>query len=129
LEAGVSIWPSAVLRGDNDRITVRRGSNHQDGTILHVDSDYPLGGGKNVTTGHSAAIRRSTIGEGSLIDINATILNAAVIGRASTIGAGKVVLEGKTYPDRSLFLGAPGKAVRLLKDEEVARITGTPRNR
>ena len=119
LESGVSVWPSAVPRGDNDHITVRSGSNIQDGAVLHVDIDHPLDFGENVTIWHSAVVHGCTIGEGSLIGINATILNVAVIGRASIVGAGSVVPEGKMYPDRSLILGAPGKAVRLLKDDEV----------
>ncbi|GJD70897.1 gamma carbonic anhydrase family protein [Methylobacterium gnaphalii] len=119
LEAGVSVWPSAVLRGDNDRITIRRGSNIQDGAVLHVDGEHPLDVGENVTIGHAAVLHGCTIGEGSLIGIHATILNGAVIGSSSIVGAGSVIPEGKTYPARSLILGAPGKVVRQLKDEEV----------
>jgi carbonic anhydrase/acetyltransferase-like protein (isoleucine patch superfamily) len=114
-----SVWPGAVVRGDNDRITVGRGSNVQDGAILHADANHPLSVGEGVSIGHAAVVHGCTIGNGSLIGIHATILNDAVIGKNCIVAAGAVIPEGKIFPDRSLILGAPGKVVRQLTDDEV----------
>lgn len=125
---GVSVWPGAVIRGDDDQITIDEGSNVQDGAVLHVDPGHPMSIGKNVTIGHAAALHGCSIGDGSLIGIHATVLNDASVGRHSIVAAGSVVPEGKRYPDRSLILGAPGKAVRELTDDEVAWIATNARD-
>ncbi|QDL90694.1 gamma carbonic anhydrase family protein [Paroceanicella profunda] len=114
LRAGASVWFNAVLRGDNERITVGEGSNVQDGAVLHTDMGCPLDIGANVTIGHKALLHGCTIGEGSLIGMNATVMNNARIGRGVLIGAGAMVTEGKEIPDGALVLGAPGKVVRML---------------
>jgi len=119
----VSVWPSAVIRGDKDLITIEDGSNVQDGAVIHVDRGHPMSIGKNVTVGHAAVLHGCTIGEGSLIGIHATVLNDAVVGKHSIVGAGSVIPEGKRFPDRSLILGVPGKVVRELTDQEVTQIT------
>ncbi|WP_118135336.1 gamma carbonic anhydrase family protein [Oceanicella sp. SM1341] len=119
LMSGASVWFNAVLRGDNERITVGPGSNVQDGAVLHTDMGCPLDIGANVTIGHKALLHGCTIGEGSLIGMNATVMNNARIGRGVLIGAGAMVTEGKEIPDGSLVLGAPGKVVRSL--DEAAR--------
>jgi carbonic anhydrase/acetyltransferase-like protein (isoleucine patch superfamily) len=119
----VSVWPSAVIRGDKDFITIEDGSNVQDGAVIHVDRGHPMSIGKNVTVGHAAVLHGCTIGEGSLIGIHATVLNGAVVGKHSIVGAGTVIPEGKRFPDRSLILGVPGKVVRELTDEEVRLIS------
>lgn len=120
LEAGVSLWPGAVLRADNARIHIGEGSNVQEGAVLHVDPGCPLTVGKHVTVGHQAMLHGCTIGDESLIGIQAVVLNRAVIGRHCLVGAGALVTEGKTFPDRSLILGAPARVARTLSDEEVA---------
>ncbi len=115
-----SVWFQAVLRGDNDWITVGEGSNVQDGCVLHTDPGLPLTIGSDCTIGHSAILHGCTIGEGSLVGMGATVLNRAVIGKNCLIGAHALIAEGKVIPDRSLVLGAPGKIIRILTDEDVA---------
>lgn len=115
-----SVWPGAVLRGDNEPIRLGAGVNVQDGAILHVDEGMPLVLEDYVSVGHQAMLHGCTIGEGSLIGIQAVIMNKAVIGKYCIVAAGAVVTEGKVFPDRTLILGAPAKAVRQLNDEQVA---------
>jgi carbonic anhydrase/acetyltransferase-like protein (isoleucine patch superfamily) len=119
---GASIWWNAVLRGDNDTITIGAGSNIQDGSVLHVDAGVPLTLGANVTVGHLVMLHGCTVGDESLIGIKSVILNNAVIGRHCIIGANSLIPEGKVIPERSLVMGSPGKVVRQLTDEEVARL-------
>jgi carbonic anhydrase/acetyltransferase-like protein (isoleucine patch superfamily) len=118
----VSIWWNAVLRGDNDTISIGANSNIQDGSVLHADEGVPLTLGANVTVGHMVMLHGCTIGEQSLIGIKSVILNKAVIGRHCIIGANSLIPEGKVIPERSLVMGSPGKVVRQLSDEEVARL-------
>ena len=122
LAANSSIWWNAVLRGDNDPIRIGDNSNIQDGSVLHTDDGVPLTVGANVTVGHLVMLHGCTIGAGSLIGIKSVILNGAVIGENSLIGANSLIPEGKIIPPRSLVMGSPGKVVRELSDEEVARI-------
>jgi carbonic anhydrase/acetyltransferase-like protein (isoleucine patch superfamily) len=117
-----SIWWNAVVRGDNDTITIGANSNIQDGSVLHVDAGVPLTIGANVTVGHLVMLHGCSIGDESLIGIKSVILNRAVIGRHCIIGANSLIPEGKVIPDRSLVMGSPGKVVRQLSDEEVARL-------
>jgi carbonic anhydrase/acetyltransferase-like protein (isoleucine patch superfamily) len=117
-----SIWWNAVARGDNDTISIGAGSNIQDGSVLHADAGVPLTIGANVTVGHLVMLHGCTIGEQSLIGIKSVILNKAVIGRHCIIGANSLIPEGKVIPERSLVMGSPGKVVRQLTDEEVARL-------
>ncbi|TKR56506.1 gamma carbonic anhydrase family protein [Allopusillimonas ginsengisoli] len=119
LHAGTSVWPGAVIRGDNEPIVLGEGSNVQEGAVLHTDPGCPLNIGKNVTIGHQAMLHGCTIEDGSLIGIQAVVLNRAVIGRNCLVGAGALVTEGKVFPERSLIVGAPAKAIRTLTDEEV----------
>ncbi len=120
LEAHSSIWPGAVVRADNEPIHIGEGSNIQENAVLHVDPGCPLRVGRNVTIGHQAMLHGCTIEDGCLIGIQAIVLNHAVIGRHSLVGAGALVTEGKVFPERSLIIGSPAKAVRTLSDEEVA---------
>ena len=117
-----SIWWNAVLRADNDRIEIGAGSNIQDGSVLHADEGVPLTLGANVTVGHLVMLHGCTIGEQSLIGIKSVILNRAMIGKHCIIGANSLIPEGKVIPERSLVVGSPGKVVRELSDEEVARL-------
>jgi len=120
LENNVSVWFSAVLRGDIEPIRIGANSNIQDGAVLHTDTGIPLTVAANVTVGHQATLHGCTIGEGSLIGIKAVILNHAVIGKNCLIGANALITEGKIIPDNSLVIGAPGKIVRTLTEEEIA---------
>lgn len=120
LQAGSSVWPGAVIRADNEPIVIGENTSIQEGAVLHVDEDKPLRIGRNVTVGHQAMLHGCTIEDGALIGMQAVILNDAVIGRDSLVGACALVTEGKTFPERSLILGSPAKAVRTLTDEEVA---------
>lgn len=118
LQANASVWFGAVLRGDNELIDIGENSNVQDGTVMHTDMGSPLTIGKNVTIGHNAMLHGCTVGDGSLIGINAVILNGAKIGRNCIIGANALIAEGKEIPDGSLVMGSPGKVVRELSDAQ-----------
>ncbi|MDA1372548.1 MAG: gamma carbonic anhydrase family protein [Proteobacteria bacterium] len=118
LHNNVSVWFNAVIRGDNALITIGENSNIQDGAVLHNDPDIPLTIGKNVTVGHKAMLHGCTIGDNTLIGINAVVLNKAVIGKNCLIGANALITEGKQVPDGSLVMGAPGKVVRALTPEQ-----------
>jgi len=115
-----SIWPQVTARGDTAPLTIGKGSNVQDGSVLHADMDTPLIIGENVTVGHQVMLHGCTIGDGSLIGIQSVILNNAVIGRNCLVGAGSVVTEGKVFPDNSLILGSPARVVRQLSPEQIA---------
>ncbi len=117
-----SIWFGAVLRGDNELITIGEGSNVQDGCVLHTDIGAPLMISKNCTIGHKAILHGCTIGEQSLIGMGAIVLNHAVIGSRCLIGAHALIAEGKIIPDGSLVVGAPGRVARVLTVEEQARL-------
>lgn len=125
LEENASVWFNAVLRGDNDPITIGENSNVQDGSVLHTDLGCPLTIGKDVTIGHMAMLHGCTIGDESLIGIGATVLNRAVIGKNCIIGAHALIPEGKVIPDGSLVMGAPGKVVKELRDEQIMLIKGS----
>jgi carbonic anhydrase/acetyltransferase-like protein (isoleucine patch superfamily) len=119
LGAGASVWFNATLRGDGDDIVIGAGCNVQDGAVLHVDPGFPLTLGEGVSVGHQAMLHGCTIGNGSLIAIKAVVLNGALIGEQCLVGAGAIVTEGKTFPARSLILGAPAKVVRELTDKDL----------
>ena len=114
----VSIWFGAVLRGDNEPITIGRGSNIQDGCVLHTDMGFPLTVGTNCTVGHKALLHGCVIEDGALIGMGATILNGATVGRNSVIGASSLIPEGKTIPANSLFVGSPARLLRTISAEE-----------
>ncbi len=122
LETEASVWWGAVLRGDNELITVGRGSNVQDGCVCHTDPGFPLVIGPHVTVGHQAMLHGCAIGEGSLVGIGAVILNGARIGRDCLIGARALIAEGKEIPDGSLVMGTPGKIVGEVRPEQAERI-------
>ena len=115
-----SIWFNAVVRADNDVITIGENSNIQDGSVLHTDHGMPLLIGRNVTVGHKVMLHGCTIGDGSLIGINAVILNGAIIGRGCVIGANALIPEGKVIPDGSLVMGSPGKVVKEVSEDQRA---------
>lgn len=122
LAAGASVWFNAVLRADNEPIVVGAGSNVQEGAVLHGDPGFGVTIGAGVTIGHQAMLHGCAIGDGTLIGIQAIVLNGVRIGRECLIGAGALIPEGREIPDRSVVLGAPGKVVRQLTDEDVATL-------
>ena len=128
LDAEASIWFGSVLRGDNEQISVGRGSNVQENCTLHTDMGYPLTIGADCTIGHGVILHGCTIGDQSLIGMGATVLNGAQIGWGSLVGANALVTENKTFPDRSLIVGSPAKAIRTLSDEEVDGLLKSAQN-
>lgn len=120
LGQGASVWFGATLRGDNEPIVVGAGSNVQEACVFHTDPGFPLTVGRDCTIGHKAILHGCTIGDETLIGMGAIVQNGARIGRNCLIGAGALVTEGKEIPDGSLVVGAPGKVMRTLNDEEIA---------
>lgn len=120
-----SVWFGAILRGDNERITLGHNVNVQDGTVIHADPGYPVTLHDNVTVGHQVVLHGCTVGEGSLIGIQAVVLNGAKIGKHCLVGAGALVTEDKEFPDGSMILGAPAKVVRMLTPEQIERLERT----
>jgi carbonic anhydrase/acetyltransferase-like protein (isoleucine patch superfamily) len=124
----VGIWFGAVLRGDNELIDIGDGSNIQEGCVLHTDMGAPLTVGAGCTIGHHAILHGCTIGDNSLVGMGATILNHARIGANCLVGAKALVTEGKEFPDNSLIVGAPAKAVRVLDEAAIERLRWSARN-
>ena len=122
LAAHASIWFNVTIRGDNDLISIGENSNVQDNAMLHTDIGYPMTIAKNVTIGHQAMLHGCTVEEGTLIGIQAVVLNGAKIGRNCLVGAGALVTEGKVFPDNSLIIGSPAKVARTLTDEEISHM-------
>jgi carbonic anhydrase/acetyltransferase-like protein (isoleucine patch superfamily) len=123
LGCDASVWFGAVLRADDEDISVGAGSNVQDNCVFHVDPGYPIAIGENCTIGHNAVVHGCTIGDNTLIGMGATVLNGARIGRNCLIGANALVTENKVIPDNSVVMGAPGKVVRAV-DEAGVRFLG-----
>jgi carbonic anhydrase/acetyltransferase-like protein (isoleucine patch superfamily) len=121
----VGIWFGATLRGDNELIRIGAGTNIQEGSMLHTDMGFPLTVGAGCTIGHHAILHGCTIGDGSLVGMGATVLNGVKIGRNCLVGANALVTEGKEFPDNSLIVGAPARAIRTLDDEAVARLSSS----
>ena len=124
----VGIWFGAVLRGDNESIDIGDATNIQEGAVLHTDEGAPLTVGAGCTVGHRAILHGCTIGENSLVGMGATVLNHARIGRNCLIGANALITEGKEFPDNSLIVGAPAKAIRALDEAAVERLRWSSRN-
>ena len=120
IKANASVWYGVTIRGDTEAIVIGENSNIQEATVMHTDKGFPLTVGDNVTVGHQAMLHGCTIGDGSLIGIQAVVLNGAKIGRHCLVGAGALVTEGKEFPDNSLIIGSPAKAVRTLTEEQLA---------
>ena len=128
LERGTSVWFGAVIRGDNELITIGENSNVQDGAVMHTDPGLPLTVGKGCTIGHKAILHGCTIGDNTLIGMGAVILNRARIGRNCLIGANALITEGKEIPDNSLVMGQPGKIAGELNEEAIARLAKSAEN-
>lgn len=120
LLANASVWFGAVVRGDNEWITIGENSNVQDGAVLHTDPGLNLTIGANCTIGHKAILHGCIIGDNTLIGMGAVILNRARIGKNCLIGANALITEGKEIPDNSLVMGQPGKVVKELSPEAMA---------
>ncbi len=116
----VSIWFNSIVRGDNDVITIGDHSQVQDGCVLHTDPGFPMTLGRGVSIGHMSMIHGCTIGDGTLIGINSTVLNGAVIGKNCVIGANALITERKVIPDGVMVMGSPGKVMRDLRPDEIA---------
>jgi carbonic anhydrase/acetyltransferase-like protein (isoleucine patch superfamily) len=125
LGARVSVWPTAVLRGDSDAITVGDDSNVQDGTVVHVDEGVPTTIGKRVAIGHRAIIHGSTVEDDCLIGMGAILLNGVRVGTGSIVGAGALCPEGMQIPPNSLAIGIPARVLRQTSDAERDRIRKT----
>lgn len=119
---GSSVWFGAVLRGDDEKIAVGKNSNIQDNCTVHCTPGFPTVIGDNVSVGHNAVLHGCTIGNGSLIGMSATVMNGAVIGKNCLVGAGALVTENKHFPDNSLIIGVPAKAVGTIDSQAAAKI-------
>lgn len=122
LGAGASVWYGATLRGDNDWLRIGGRTSIQDGCVLHTDAGLELVVGTGVTVGHQCMLHGCHIGDGSLVGIQAIVLNRARIGARCIVGAGSLVTEGKEFPDGSMIMGTPAKLVRMLTPEEMQRM-------
>jgi carbonic anhydrase/acetyltransferase-like protein (isoleucine patch superfamily) len=127
LNKGVSVWFGAVLRGDNEWIEIGEGSNVQDNATCHTDLGFPLTVGRNCTVGHNVILHSCTLEDGTLIGMGSTVLNGARIGRGSIVGAGAVVTENKEFPEHSLIIGVPARAVRTLDPAQVEEMGSAAR--
>ena len=119
---GSSVWFGAVVRGDNELITIGENSNVQDGSVLHTDPGTPIDIGAGVTVGHLVMLHGCTIGDNTLVGIGSVILNRTRIGKNCLIGANTFIGEGKEIPDNSVVLGAPGRVVRQSGPQEEAML-------
>ncbi|MBL3704053.1 gamma carbonic anhydrase family protein [Sulfitobacter sp. BDSS02] len=126
MEEGSSVWFGTTIRADHEIILIGEGSNVQENCVMHIDAGFPLTIGKNCTIGHKVMLHGCTIGDNTLVGMNATILNGARIGKNCLIGAGALITENKEIPDNSLVMGSPGKVVREIDEKARQRmIAGT----
>lgn len=128
LKARCSVWYGCVLRGDQEWIEVGEETNIQDGSILHIDDGYPCILGNRVTLGHKAVVHGSTIGDGALVGISATVLSRCVIGEGALIAAGALVMEGTTVPPHTLWAGVPARQLKELSETQRDRLAGNYRH-
>jgi carbonic anhydrase/acetyltransferase-like protein (isoleucine patch superfamily) len=125
LKKNASVWWNAVIRGDNELITVGENSNIQDGCILHTDIGFPCTVGANATIGHMAVLHGCVIGDGSMVGIGAVVLNGVTVGKNCIIGSNALIPDGKQIPDNSIVMGSPGKIVRETTEADIAYIQET----
>jgi carbonic anhydrase/acetyltransferase-like protein (isoleucine patch superfamily) len=123
LASDTSVWFGAVLRGDNEWIELGARSQIQDNATLHTDPGFPLTIGADCVIGHAVVLHGCTVADNSLIGMGAVLLNGARIGKNSLVGAGALVTEGKEFPDYSLIVGAPARAIRTLDETAAQAIT------
>ncbi len=124
LKKDASVWFGAVLRGDNEWISLGERSQIQDNATLHTDPRFPLTVGANCVIGHNVILHGCLVGDESLIGMGAILLNGARVGRNCLVGAGAMITEGKTFPDNSLIVGAPARVIRTLDEKAAAMIRG-----
>ena len=117
-----SVWFGAVIRGDNEPITVGEGTSIQDNAVLHTEKGHPLTVGSNVTVGHGAIVHCTSVGDNTLVGMGAVLLDGAVIGRNCVVGAGAVVRENAVVPDGTMLVGVPANPIRQLTAEQCARM-------
>lgn len=122
MAAHSSVWFGAVLRGDTEDIRIGVGSNVQDGSVVHADPGFPATLGDYVTVGHLVMLHGCTVGDNTLIGMQAVVLNGAKIGRNCIVGAGALIAGGKAFPEGSLIIGSPARVVRELTPEQIANI-------
>ncbi len=115
-----SVWFQTVVRGDRGPVRIGRGSNIQDGCVIHEGEGYGVEIGEYVTVGHGAIVHGSRIGDNSLIGMGAILMNGVVIGKNCIVGAGALLTKGTVVPDNSLVLGSPAKIRRSVTREEIA---------
>ncbi len=127
LAEGVGVWFGAVIRGDREAIELGPDTNVQEGAVLHTDPGFPLRVGRGCTLGHRAIVHGCTLGDDVLVGMGATVMNGAVVGEGSLVGAGALVTEGKSFPPRSLIVGAPARVQRQLDDAAVEAIRDSAR--
>jgi carbonic anhydrase/acetyltransferase-like protein (isoleucine patch superfamily) len=118
LERDASVWFGVTIRGDQESIVIGEGSNIQDGAVLHADPGFPLQIGARVTVGHLAMLHGCSVGDGTLVGINAVVLNGAVIGRNCLIAANALVTERMQVPDGAVVMGSPGRVERILDERK-----------
>jgi len=119
LQQDASVWFGSILRGDTEWLVVGRGTNIQDGSVVHADHGFPTTLGAGVSVGHQVMLHGCTIGDHSLVGIQSVVLNGARIGRHCLVGAGSLVTEGKEFPDGSMIMGRPAKVVRALTEAQM----------
>ena len=122
LEEEVNIWYNAILRADNDVITIGKGTNIQENVVVHTDPGYPVSIGKNCTIGHGAIIHGATIDTEVLVGMGAILLNGCKIGKHSIIGAGALVTEGMNIPERSVVVGSPARVIKSITEKQIQEI-------
>ncbi|WP_250502092.1 gamma carbonic anhydrase family protein [Caballeronia sp. AZ7_KS35] len=115
---GASVWPGVIIRGDNEKIVIGPNANIQDGAVIHADPGFPVVIGDSVSVGHMAMLHGCEIGAASLIGIQAVVLNGAIIGTRCLVGACSLVPQGKAFPESTLILGSPAKALRTLTNDD-----------
>lgn len=121
IERGAVVLFGAVLRAEEDTITVGEETNIQDNAVFHVDAGFPVVVGRRVTVGHAAVVHGATVGDHCLVGIGAVALNGSVLGEGAWLAAGAVLGEGKEIPPRMLAVGTPAKPLRELTAEEIDR--------
>jgi len=122
LREDVGIWFGAVLRGDNERLSIGARTNIQEGVTVHTDAGFPVWVGEGCTVGHNAILHSCRIGDNTLIGMGAIVLNGATVGRNCLVGAGALLTENKSYPDGSLIVGSPAKVIRPLDPATIERL-------
>jgi carbonic anhydrase/acetyltransferase-like protein (isoleucine patch superfamily) len=123
LHADASVWYGAVLRADNDAITIGARTNIQDGSVIHVDAGHPATLGAGVSVGHRAILHGCTIDDDVLVGMGAIVMNGAHIGKNTLIGAGALIPEGTIIPPGSVVIGMPGRVRGTTTAEQVETIT------